>query len=302
MNREKTEKEINECAMYYCRYKNDPTNRGQAMHFKNRLAAYYYTGEYSSYIKNKARRDFDKYGINENIESFDTVITDVLLKAIKDYDYERNDNFVSYFFQNYNFKIKDTLKRLRKEMNIRITECCSSDDEGNSVEKTIADLPVDDNSDIQIRIEFPDKLLKVLSMVSRFKEHNHGKAANEKRFYYHSLFTTDRSVSLLKEFPEISDSVNENEFFNSVNIDFLDYFMSDECFDISEIISCKLKTYGQIAEKYSAEEENQEAGQPLKPTIYIKYIYSDRGEKVTDSALSQQKTSFDDMLRKYISQ
>lgn len=306
MDIEKIQKEINFCALMYSRYKNDPDNRGLAANHKSMLLNFYMhpDSEYRKYLIKKSACDLTGSKISESVAGSDMIITDVIMKAIKEYDHRKNDNFTAYFFQNYNFRLGDFRK-----LNVSITKHrengaeyydkkTGETREGN--DEKIGSIPVDDENDILIRTEYAEIVIKILSMFSRFSEHYHGKAANERKLYYYSLFITDRSVSLIKEFPEISADVNQNEFFNSVNTKFLDYFMKEKCLDIPDILKSRLKTYGQITDNCSSEDENREAEQPLRPAVYIKYIFNDKGEKISDSAFSQQKKQFDEKLKQLL--
>ena len=76
--------------------------------------------------------------------------------------------------------------------------------------------------------------------------------------------------------------------------------MKEKCLYIPDILQSRLKTYGQITDNCSSEDENREAEQPLRPAVYITYIFNDKGEKISDSAFSQQKKPFDEKLKQLL--
>ncbi len=306
------EKKINHCATIYSMYKNDPKNKGLALNHRTMLTNYYLSDafEYSRWLKAKASNDFTKCQIPDTVAESDMLVTDTLMEAIKKYDHTKNDNFAAYFFTYYNYGLRGYKKTNLKLYEPKVSETEHSDkdskesaSENDNYLETGNAQDIGKNEDLFIiKVEYPEKFINLLSMISRFSEHYKGKEANEKRFYYSTLFTTDRSVSFLKEYSEISDRINENEFFNTISIKFLDYFMNDKCSDIKAIISGKLKKYNQIAEHYKPEEAENEAVQPLRPAVYIKYIFEDSGEKINDSALSQQKKAYETKLKMLLKQ
>lgn len=303
MDKQRIEKDINECAVLYSKNKNDPANKGLAENMKRHIIALYISrdNDYGRYLLKKAGNDFSKNKITARTADPDMVITDVLLNAIENYDHEKNPNFSAYFFTYYKYRIGDLKKEEIKHNKRTAAVTFSTTEKDEEIENDpLNDITTDDEEALHIKTDYPDKLINILSMSTKFYEHNKGKAANEKRRYYSGLFSTDRSVSVLKAFPDIADNINETEYFDSINLDFLDFFMSQECSDIKDIISCGLKKNSQLMDNCQESIRDQEAVQPLKPAVYRKYIYEDTGEQITDAAFSLQKKSFDELLKKIL--
>lgn len=305
--KEEIETEINALAKSFSMYKNDSSNRGLAMAQKAKLTNFFMNEneEYGRYLKEKAKKDFAIHGIYNSISDSDMLITDTLMKTLDKYDHMENDSFAAFFFTYYNYGLKDLEKKQKNEYNRRASNTnYSTDKSEESASENEKSLESGNEKElryneeqIEIKVFYQEKCMDILSMITRFYEHNKGKEANEKRYYYSTLFTTDKSVALLKAYPLVAKQINENEYFSTVNKKFLDYFMNDKCSGINEVIFCRLKKYAQIAEHYLPDEAETEAEQPLKPAVYIKYIFQDKGEKISDSAFSQQKKAYDTKLR-----
>jgi hypothetical protein len=213
------------------------------------------------------------------------------LESFRKYDHNKNDNFCAFFFDRYNFLLKKYIEKERKTK--ERTEDADDD--------TLNDISGDEAASLSSEIELSDTLSLLLSMASRFYQHYHGKECNETRRYYTELFTTDKSVCIIKDVCENLRHINENEFFGTINEKYLDFLMSEKCTTAADIVRVRFKTLGELTDNCDPRKKDDEPSQPFGNGIYKKFIFEDKGIKVTDSAISQQKKAFDERIKTILS-
>lgn len=246
-----------------------------------------YDDYYFRYLKNFIRKsgasNFDDDGIRD-------VINDAFFYSIKKYDYSQCDKYTAYLISNIRYKLKDAYKVYKREINrCSSYDSCYEDDDKSDEINTISD----DSLRVDITLEEKENsialFLDLQSMITRFYEHNQGKSANEKRYYYTRLFCTEYSVSYVKNEPGLINMINVNDFFEAIDTGFLNFFMSDECFDVGQIYTTSLKKYSDVLEKCQTDKSEKEIEFPFQADIYISYIYQTRNERVSNAVITQQK-------------
>ena len=128
-------------------------------------------------------------------------------------------------------------------------------------------------------------------------ERLHGRANNPTRHNYFRMFFTNDIVTYLQSGPSVKEfQRRERDLFATMKLDFLDFFMREECRTVPAVSCCPLKLYGELVEGKAMEE----AELPLHSDVYISYLDRVEHTKVGHSAVSQQRTAYKDELRKWL--
>lgn len=242
---------------------------------------------------------------NQNISHMyeeSDILTDCLTDCLMKYDAEKCSAFFPWFLTSLNWWINDNIykKNTRIVTNAQgekiresWTESLGQNEDGT--EKDADSLGTDSiiSPDEQTEGKFnaEAKIAEMFSYI-RFMEHSSGKSANPTRLFYSKCFVSDYLTAVCKESLYQEITINQQEAFGTMNLDFLDFYMTAECRTLQKIAFTALKTYTAL----ELSEKDEELKLPLEAVVYKKYLPDALGRSVTDAAISQQKKTFYEKL------
>lgn len=141
-----------------------------------------------------------------------------------------------------------------------------------------------------------DRLIEILVLITKVIQHLKGKANNEVRRKYFSLFTTDYITYAIKNEECRLDIRHERDMMNAMESDFLNFYMQSMCCSVADIQQSSLKKYGELVDG----EEMIETKLPLSNPVYVSYFWKVLKQSVTDSAISNQKGEYKKQLKELI--
>lgn len=146
-------------------------------------------------------------------------------------------------------------------------------------------------------LEYNERIAELIALILSLPQVLKGRANTSERVTYFKMFFTDDMVEAIHTYGVTSGYINhERDLFESINISFLDFFMSDICRTANEILHSRLKFYGEIVEGQPMEEPRY----PLPNNIYCTYLKVTHKKKVGDSAISNQRNAYHTFLRKML--
>lgn len=316
MNIEEKKKQLNDLMIEYSQLKDDPSNKARCKAIRNQAAIIIFSPVFLNYFCKRVREKLNRRYTYHGADEF---VTDSFFNCVDKYDHRKNDNFYSFFISflvRYQVTNGTRGERINIEFDPTIT-----DGEGNEIPfiNTIADGNADpgtrailkasaeddqtyccavkpavssiqdmfDHSseesisedEAKARLRFIEYASKIIPCVNQANEHR-GRH-NE----YYRAFATDFYIAVSKEGLHLRYSLNENEAFNTMDLAFADWTMTNMCRSFSDFASTPCKNYAAIGvtdQDYSANEIET----PFKNVVFKTYF------SVTDSAVSQQRRSF----------
>lgn len=293
------EGKICKIACDYYKYKNDPQNKSLAQSSYSELMMYYQSRsneysevynereEYSRYVYYAVKKKIENKGLNRVVFQAEDIIADVFFKSVRSYEVEKNDSFCAYFFSMIRYHILDLAK---KAGNLEPGNQGDADDIFKD-ETTEYSMDIIEKNSIASYFE----QLKSYLEVSRFKQH-FGSDRNGTRRYLLNLWTTGSSTAAVRAFPVLAKMVNQNEFFMALDLDFLDYFMSEKCRSVLELITVNLRKRGEIDPQCKGNKDDM-VEIPLKPYVYMCFMNS-IGGSVSAGTISTNFKDFENLFRK----
>ena len=253
-------------------------------------------------VKSKIRELLRKnQNVNHMYEESD-ILNDCLMKCLKKYDTEKCEAFFPWFLTSLSWWISDNIYK----KNTRIvtnsqgekgresrTESLGQNEDGSEkdADSLGADIIISPDEQAEAKFNAEAKIAEMFSYI-RFMEHSSGKAANPTRLFYSRCFVSDYLTSVCKEGLYQEITINQQEAFGTMSLDFLDFYMTAECRTLQKIAFTALKTYTVL----ELSQKEEELKLPLENSVYKKYLPEKLGHSVTDSAISQQKKTFYEKL------
>ena len=230
---------------------------------------------------------FKLFSNKKNIDTGDTEFLDNLTTAIEDYDFSKgkmlynflNDRLKSRWIDYYR-KISVKEKK-KKEISFNST---ISNSESKEKKELIDLLPSEENNCNYIEIE--NDIIDIMGKVINFIYSKGDNLGTGKTLWYSLLYTEDITY-IIKNEDIIFSSVNERELFNGINKEYLNYYMSKKCKNLSEIFFTLLKKYLDIGiDKYGYIDV------PIKTEVTLKFLSTKKSKGL-------QKRQKSDYLKKY---
>ena len=253
-------------------------------------------------VKSKIRELLRKnQNFNHMYEESD-ILNDYLTECLFKYDTEKCDVFFPWFLTSLNWWISDNIYK----KNTRIvtnsqgekgresrTESLGQNEDGSEkdADSLGTDTVISPDEQTEAKFNAEAKIAEMFSYI-RFMEHSSGKAANPTRLFYSRCFVSDYLTSFCKEGLHQEITINQQEAFGTMSLDFLDFYMTAECRTLQKIAFTALKTYTVL----ELSQKEEELKLPLENSVYKKYLPEKLGHSVTDSAISQQKKTFYEKL------
>ena len=253
-------------------------------------------------VRNNIRNSLRKNSSLNHIYEESDVLTDCLTECLMKYDTEKCAAFFPWFLKSLEWWINDNIykKNTRSVTNekgekIRESRFQSLGQNEDGTEKDADSLGTDTviSPDEQTEGKFnaEAKIAQIFSYI-RFMEHSSGKAANPARLLYSRCFVSDYLTCICKDGIHEEITINQQEAFRTMELDFLDFFMTAECRTLRNIALTALKTYSVL----ELSQKEEELKLPLEASVYKKYLPDRLGRSVTDAAISQQKKAFYEKL------
>lgn len=236
------------------------------------------------------------------------VMNECFLIAMESYDCRNNPNFWAYFQALTRNWISDKIFKknsrvIGKDANgkhIReswlIPDIDKNDDEEMvTITETQPDqtpnpeemLASKENSDVGAKA----KIAALITNVVGFYLHNQANTLYQEKIRYYRSFTTDYMICFAKQKVFETVPVNEQDAFLAMDCDFLDYLMTTVCRTLHTVELTPLKTYAQLDIS-----KRGDVKLPLMAIVYKAYFAKQYQKTFTDSALSQQRDAFFNLL------
>lgn len=238
------------------------------------------------------------------------------------FDVSKNNNFVKYMQMQIKNYIRNKLKKLNKNANIKDShghvikneegypiqyknnsmDENRNNDDGDSY-NTLHEK-IGSNENLEGNILKNDSINMLLSIMNyniiHFLEHK-GKAFNSTRLMYIKMFYTETIIHFFKKSPYPFNDVNSQQIFSAIDINLLDMVMKSLCREVSDITYSRLKKYYEVLSDISEDKKSLEIEVPFINKIFIKYVELATGNTVSDSSISQQKGNYKEVMSKWIS-
>lgn len=160
-------------------------------------------------------------------------------------------------------------------------------------------------SDIEITVEASEEIREfiIILLKAEFEKHLTKKQNNADRQLYTKLFFTEQVTDFCKILYNEDENYSVREvlmnretlIFQSINIDFLDYIMEEICRCICEISDSEYKQNKFFGIKQSPEER---ICPKFDAKVYISFLSREMNKTVTDSAVTQQRRNYKELVRK----
>lgn len=254
---------------------------------------------------------------------------EIFILAMKVFPEEKTDAMSMFFLNDWRLFNADAgtlsnffatrLKHRKKDLDRqdfdgrRETEISDRTDKKISVKKRheSLDAPVDDDSDDTVgslcpghsgegELEFTldETVLDLLTLILTLPKRLSGQANNSTRINYYRLFFTDSAVEILQTNSHGQVFIrHEQDLFDAIKKEFLDYILSQRCQTAVEIINSSLKRYGDLVDGRTMDAPPK---QPLPLDVYAAYMKRVEQKAVNTSAISMQRSSYRDFLKEYL--
>lgn len=193
-----------------------------------------------------------------------------------------NGRLENFFNRQWSFRLKDKVKEIRKRCEIESLDNIDNskkEEKGGTKkgkEKDKEDTEIfNETMDIESENKIAGILVELLNAITHLNEHKSGKTAKKT---YFKMFFTDFITEYCKSF-EIGREMKSRErsIFAGMHIDFMDFYMKEQCRTFYRIQSVPLKSMKEIKGKGSGEEIKL----PLPNQIYILYLKLSSSGNVT---------------------
>lgn len=262
---------------------------------------------------------FNAYGAKYYFDKdYADIISEVLLKAIKGYNYDSENDFENYF--NTILK-RDKKDRLIAERKLAEKETSSnapvSDSDGNETEFGNLLPDKDESKDVEGSFERKEIIHNLYLMASELAlKRPSGKTDGElgKRdkdaLFYKRLVFTDMLTAYPMKMPDAQMffSFNKTKLDNSVNLDFASSFFENPCAAVTDFFDNTFKPCAEFthderdADKPCASESNfaRESRDKYSPPalvvlyicVYIAYVQAVTGKGISAGQISERRNSF----------
>ena len=246
--------------------------------------------------------------INQNVssaQSEEDVFHECFLNALEGFTPERDPNFFAYFMTTVRWYVLDNIYKKNTCVNgknedgtenreIREEKECII----NLDDPQVTNIPDPNANPSERNTEYtePDagakaKIAALITNVIGFYMHNQTDTIYQERIRYFRSFTTDYMICFAKQNVFEIVPVNEQDAFQAMDCDFLDYLMTSICRTLDGVENTPLKTYEQLAIS-----KRGDVKLPLMGVVYKAYFAKQYQKTFSDSALSQQRDAFFQLL------
>lgn len=201
------------------------------------------------------------------------------------------------FFADRSKKRMIDAKRTDSEYSKHIISDTVQTDDGEEV-SLLDKLPDEQGGDPGERMRMDAEVCALIAAMLELPQRLQGRANNLTRHNYFRMFYTDGVVTSLRNCPvrEILRK-RQRDMLAAMKLEFLDYFMAEQCRTVDRIADSPLKAYGELVEG----REMEETDLPLPGDVYVSYLDRVEHTKVGLSAVSQQKRAYQQEVTKWIS-
>lgn len=231
--------------------------------------------------------DFDLLGVEE--------IFKIISQALSNWT-PGNAAFSNYLFGICNKRMITALKKINREINNRDT--AYFDEESDSEQEDYIDTFEDfsSDSDTEEKVQSQNELYSLFTLLNESILFKKKEYENSPKFCYPISFFTElvtRSVSELgikKAEEDIPEKV-----LNVIDKDFAVVYLDAEAVgSFADIFRAELRPLSDFT--MTEADRNEKCGYALKNVVYRKYVSTVKGKDVSDSAVSQQRKLFEQIL------
>ena len=220
------------------------------------------------------------------------IINDCFLTMLGTYDDERNPNFWAYFHTFVKHRLIDTFRK-------DLTQHTNEDGTVEKIPRKVGSLEdMSDCPDPEQTIELPDTtadqmIAAMLSLVVRFEQHLPGRSATPTRLLYFRCFVTDYMICISRADGILEAvEINEHEAFEAMDGRLLEFVLEAPCRTLLQIRAAGLRTY----EALEIPAHSGPVKLPLEGFVLLRYLLVCHEKQVTDSAVSEQRKLFEQLL------
>lgn len=218
----------------------------------------------------------------------------VFLKDWKHFDPAKGPAY-GFFSARISLRQKDAYRDQKVYEDHTVADTAQPDD--GRGESLLEGLPAGAGADPGERLDLDDTACEFLSVILDLRSHLQGRANNPTRHNYFRMFFTDSVAAGLHDGPPPPVFVKrERDLFTALKLEFLDFFMEENCRSVADICRSPLKPYGALVEGRSMEETKL----PLPGDVYVSYLSRMENTRVNVSAVSQQRQIYREELKKWL--
>ncbi len=228
---------------------------------------------------------FKLFSNKKNIDTGDTKFIDNLTKAIEDYDFSKGKTLYKFLKDRLNSRWIDYYRKISVKENKEISlNSTISNSESEENKEFIDLLPSEEHNCNYIEIE--NDIIDIMGKVINFIYSKGDNLGTGKRLWYSLLYTED--ITYIAKKQNVNFSINnERELFDGINKEYLNYYMSKQCKNLSEIFFTLLKKYLDIGI-----DEYGYIDVPIQAKVTLKFLSTKKSKGL-------QKSRKSDYLKEY---
>lgn len=237
-------------------------------------------------------------------------ISDFFLSNWENFSPEKGDLYsfcsMRLYFRDKDQASKDLDKRRRYMLDSETEQRIKTAVQPLSLQQKVLD---DGNTEWQDQLTAPErdapeanvfadsKLVQLLTLMLRLPQELKGRANNPQKLSYYRMFFTDSIADIAQTMDEISSlEERERDLFQVLHLPFLDFFQIQICRTVAQLrVSCS-KPYGKLVPGRPM----ADPGHPLPNDVYCAYLEQQENIQVGNSALSNQRTAYRQLLGEYL--
>ena len=224
---------------------------------------------------------------DKKFDTGDEKFIDNLIKAIDDYNTEKSKGktLCNFLYNRLKSRLIDYYRKISVKENKEISLNSTISNSENEENKEFIDLlPSEEHNCNYIEIE--NDIIDIMGKVINFIYSKGNNLGTGKRLWYSLLYTED--ITYIAKKQNVNFSINnERELFDGINKEYLNYYMSKQCKNLSEIFFTLLKKYLDIGI-----DEYGYIDVPIQAKVTLKFLSTKKSKGL-------QKSRKSDYLKEY---
>ena len=213
---------------------------------------------------------------------------------------EKETRFSSFLLSRLNYsKIniwrKDYEIRKNDDYPLRLDEINAKNKESGEGGSVLVETGKKNNLKNPMDIYIDDEsMYEMIMLIAKLQESLKGRQNNATKKNYFRLFSTEHITCALRISPGNSAvKKHERDILDALKKSFLNYYMRTKCHTIEEIECGEMKRRDEVEEGST---DQREVEIPFSNKLYITYLDRIENNKIKDSAISMQHTSYKELL------
>ena len=213
---------------------------------------------------------------------------------------EKETRFSSFLLSRLNYTKKDIWRedyeiKKNDDYPLRLDEIDAKNKESGEGGSVLVKTGEKNNLKNPMDIYIDDEsMYEMLMLIAKLQESLKGRQNNEAKKNYFRLFSTEYiTYGVRISHGNSAIKKHERDIFDALKKSFLDYYMREKCNTIEEIEHSEMKRHDEVEEGST---DQSEVEIPFSNKLYITYLDIIENNKIKDSAISMQHTSYKELL------